>query len=144
MENLQPLLNLKKLYIGHNKLNVLEGLANNVKLEELHIEKQKISDGVSFCFDPRTVIALKVSFTLSDFEFSVFPQLGLFFIQSAIIRCGHFHIFDQLILKLSTAIPVDGSHFMRHKLKLVSKVHLKITCSKRLIWHTKEFLKKHK
>lgn len=62
MENLQSLVNLKKLHIGRNKINVLEGLPSNIKLEELHIEKQNISDGVSFCFDPRSIVVLKVSF----------------------------------------------------------------------------------
>lgn len=61
MENLQNLKNLKKLYIGHNNINVLEGLTKNNQLEELHIEKQIVSEGSPFCFDPRSLTALKVS-----------------------------------------------------------------------------------
>nr|CAI5841340.1 unnamed protein product [Callosobruchus analis] len=61
IENLQHLVSLKKLFIGHNKISVLEGLNSLEQLEELHIEKQDIPEGSSFCVDPRTVLALSES-----------------------------------------------------------------------------------
>lgn len=61
IENLQHLTKLKKLYIGHNNINVLEGLTGNNQLEELHIEKQILPEGSCFCFDPRSVMTIRVS-----------------------------------------------------------------------------------
>ncbi|CAH0550074.1 unnamed protein product [Brassicogethes aeneus] len=61
LENLRHLKNLKRLYIGYNKIKVLEGLDDLKCLEELHIEKQQLSPGDCFCFDPRTIYHLAKS-----------------------------------------------------------------------------------
>ncbi|CAH2010766.1 unnamed protein product [Acanthoscelides obtectus] len=66
IENLEHLVSLKKLFIGHNKISVLEGMNNLEHLEELHIEKQDIPEGSNFCVDPRTILALSVSFAISS------------------------------------------------------------------------------
>lgn len=61
MENFQNLVKLKKLYIGRNKICVIEGLEALKNLEELHVEKQSLSDNSSLCLDPRTILSLSVS-----------------------------------------------------------------------------------
>jgi len=61
MENLGSLQNLEKLYLGHNNIIVVEGLESIKKLQELHIENQRISLGESLCFEPRTAFTLSVS-----------------------------------------------------------------------------------
>lgn len=61
MENLESLQNLQKLYLGHNNIIVVEGLQNTKKLQELHIESQRIPLGESLCFEPRSAFTLSVS-----------------------------------------------------------------------------------
>lgn len=61
LENLESLIHLEKLYIGHNKISVLEGLEHNLLLKELHIQRQILNPGSSMCFDPRTMYCLNVS-----------------------------------------------------------------------------------
>ncbi|KAJ8960134.1 hypothetical protein NQ318_003853, partial [Aromia moschata] len=58
MENLTNLRGLKKLFVGKNRISVLEGLESFECLEELHIEKQYLSDSNALCVDPRTIFAL--------------------------------------------------------------------------------------
>lgn len=61
MENLESLQNLQKLYLGRNNIVVIEGLVNMKKLQELHIECQRIPLGESLCFEPRSAFTLSVS-----------------------------------------------------------------------------------
>lgn len=61
IENLDKLVRLRKLYLGHNEISVVENLENNRELEELHLEKQDIAKSDSLCFDPRTSYSLSVS-----------------------------------------------------------------------------------
>lgn len=61
MENLESLQNLQKLYLGYNNIVVVEGLINMKKLQELHIECQRIPLGESLCFEPRSAFTLSVS-----------------------------------------------------------------------------------
>lgn len=58
MENLNNLSCLKKLYLGNNEISVVEGLERLTQLTELHLENQRLPDGCSLYFDPRTVRAL--------------------------------------------------------------------------------------
>ncbi|XP_056640909.1 protein phosphatase 1 regulatory subunit 42-like [Diorhabda sublineata] len=67
IENLN-LKNLRRLFIGHNNISVVEGLENLVNLEELHIENQNMPDGTALCFDPRSL--LKLSRTLQILNIS--------------------------------------------------------------------------
>lgn len=59
IENLHKLVKLKKLYLGNNEISVVEGL-ENLRLEELHIEKQNLRSGDSLCFDPRSINDISV------------------------------------------------------------------------------------
>lgn len=61
IQGLESLLQLKKLYLGCNEISVIEGLENFTNLEELHIENQRLSKGEHLCFDPRSVIKLSVN-----------------------------------------------------------------------------------
>lgn len=61
MENLESLQNLQKLYLGYNNIIIVEGLQNIKKLQELHIESQRIPLGESLCFEPRSAFTLSVS-----------------------------------------------------------------------------------
>lgn len=61
MENLESLENLQKFYLGHNNIIVIEGLQNSKKLQELHVESQRIPLGESLCFEPRSAFTLSVS-----------------------------------------------------------------------------------
>ena len=53
---------LKKLFLGYNRISVIEGLENLINLSELHVEKQKLALGERLCFEPRTTSTLAVSF----------------------------------------------------------------------------------
>lgn len=43
--------NLKKLYLGNNEIRRLENIDRLIRLEELHIERQKITNGRSLDFE---------------------------------------------------------------------------------------------
>ena len=58
IEGLNFMVNLTKLYIGFNKIIVLENLEKCTKLKELHVEYQEIPAGEKMLLDPRTLIAL--------------------------------------------------------------------------------------
>lgn len=55
IENLNCLKHLKKLYLGSNEISVLEGLNELDNLIELHMESQRLAEGETIYFDPRTV-----------------------------------------------------------------------------------------
>lgn len=61
IEGIETLYKLKKLYLGNNRISVVENLDKLKYLEELHIEKQNVNNIDGLCFDPRTMIALGVS-----------------------------------------------------------------------------------
>lgn len=64
MENLDSLRNLRKLYLGYNRIAIVEGLENLTSLTEFYIEKQKLDPGESLCFEPRSCATLAVIFFL--------------------------------------------------------------------------------
>lgn len=64
IEGLRSLKKLVKLYLGYNHINVVEGLENLVSLTELHIERQILEKSDSMCFDPRSIIAIRVSIVM--------------------------------------------------------------------------------
>ncbi|XP_026477237.1 protein phosphatase 1 regulatory subunit 42-like [Ctenocephalides felis] len=72
LENLESLIHLEKLYIGHNKISVLEGLEHNLLLKELHIQRQILNPGSSMCFDPRTMYCLNLEVLRANDNF--FPS----------------------------------------------------------------------
>ncbi|CAG7716389.1 unnamed protein product, partial [Allacma fusca] len=55
IENLLECRQLRILYLGYNEIDTVEGLHNLTKLEELHIENQRLPRGTSLTFDPRTL-----------------------------------------------------------------------------------------
>lgn len=71
IEGLENLVKLKKLYLSCNKISVVENLEGLKYLEELHIEKQNIHGSDPLCFDPRTMIAIGVSFSRTYLVFQV-------------------------------------------------------------------------
>jgi protein phosphatase 1 regulatory subunit 42 len=58
IENLLECRQLRILYLGYNEIDTVEGLHNLTKLEELHIENQRLPRGTSLTFDPRTLATL--------------------------------------------------------------------------------------
>ncbi|KAK6618266.1 hypothetical protein RUM44_002717 [Polyplax serrata] len=61
MENLKNLTSLKKLYLGSNEISVVEGLEGLKDLVELHLENQRLPQGETLYFDPRTLSHLAKS-----------------------------------------------------------------------------------
>ena len=58
IENLDSLEKLQTLYLGYNNIIVVEGLDRLRNLTTLHIENQRLTDGESLCFDPRSIQTL--------------------------------------------------------------------------------------
>lgn len=58
IENLSKLTALKKLYLGWNEISVVEGLEGLRNLTELHLENQRLPQGETLYFDPRTICRL--------------------------------------------------------------------------------------
>ncbi|OAD62742.1 Protein phosphatase 1 regulatory subunit 42 [Eufriesea mexicana] len=58
IENLNFLEKLQTLYLGYNKILIVEGLECLKNLTVLQIENQKLSFGESLCFDPRSILTL--------------------------------------------------------------------------------------
>lgn len=52
---------MQTLYLGYNKILVVEGLECLKNLTILQVENQKLSVGESLCFDPRSILTLSVS-----------------------------------------------------------------------------------
>ncbi|XP_071341359.1 protein phosphatase 1 regulatory subunit 42 isoform X2 [Trachinotus anak] len=52
---------LSKLYLGGNRVTVVEGLEQLSELKELHLENQKLAPGEKLLFDPRTLLSLAES-----------------------------------------------------------------------------------
>ncbi|EEB13797.1 Lumican, putative [Pediculus humanus corporis] len=61
MENINCLTSLKKLYLGYNEISVVEGLEGMKNLSELHLENQRLPQGETLFFDPRTISHLSQS-----------------------------------------------------------------------------------
>ena len=61
MENINCLTSLKKLYLGYNEISVVEGLEGMKNLSELHLENQRLPQGETLFFDPRTISHLNQS-----------------------------------------------------------------------------------
>ncbi|XP_038149516.1 protein phosphatase 1 regulatory subunit 42 isoform X2 [Cyprinodon tularosa] len=61
MDNLSNLQRLSKLYLGGNRIAVVEGLEELHGLRELHLENQKLEQGEQLLFDSRTLLALSES-----------------------------------------------------------------------------------
>ncbi|XP_050509653.1 protein phosphatase 1 regulatory subunit 42-like [Diabrotica virgifera virgifera] len=75
LENLN-LRNLRKLYIGYNCISVVEGLENLLSLEELHLEKQNLPDGIALCFDPRTIHSLSKTLQILNISHNKIPSFS--------------------------------------------------------------------
>ncbi|CAH1283935.1 unnamed protein product [Diabrotica balteata] len=75
LENLN-LRNLRKLYIGYNCISVVEGLESLLSLEELHIEKQNLPDGIALCFDPRSIASLSKTLQILNISQNKIPSFS--------------------------------------------------------------------
>ncbi|XP_061930133.1 protein phosphatase 1 regulatory subunit 42-like isoform X1 [Apis cerana] len=75
IENLNYLEKLQTLYLGYNKILVVEGLENLKNLTVLQIENQKLPFGESLYFDPRSILALSVSFFIVIFLLYIFIHI---------------------------------------------------------------------
>lgn len=58
IDNLQNLKFLKKIYLGYNFISVFEGFENLPNLTEIHMESQRLPQGETLYFDPRSIRAL--------------------------------------------------------------------------------------
>ncbi|CAG9863965.1 unnamed protein product [Phyllotreta striolata] len=67
---------LRKLYIGHNEISVLENLENLYNLEELHVEHQNLPDGMGICFDPRCTISLSRTLRVLNISDNKIPSFS--------------------------------------------------------------------
>lgn len=47
-------------FLGYNEISVVEGLEGLVRLEELHVEYQRLEEGEQLTFDPSTLDVLSV------------------------------------------------------------------------------------
>ena len=56
-------------YLGYNEIETVEGLHTLTKLEELHVEHQRLQNGMSLTFDPKSLSTFCVSSQLSRFKF---------------------------------------------------------------------------
>lgn len=66
---------MQTLYLGYNKILVVEGLENLKNLTVLQIENQKLPFGESLYFDPRSILALSVSFFIVIFLLYIFIHI---------------------------------------------------------------------
>lgn len=61
IDKLNELKQLRKLYLGYNRIHCLENVDQLFQLEELHLERQKLDDGSEFTFDLASLFGLRVS-----------------------------------------------------------------------------------
>ncbi|ESN90168.1 hypothetical protein HELRODRAFT_182769 [Helobdella robusta] len=156
IQYLDNLSKLKKIYLGHNHICVLEGFETVEQLEELNIECQKLAPGDSLIVDPFSVFAFSKTLKILNVAGDNLTSIAAF--ESCVsLRVANFtnNFIDNLaetadviskkwfyITKLDfSGNPICSAHKYRDEIILAAINTLEILDEKEITENTKQFLR---